>query len=67
MEKIFTISAKNNLIILLISYLAYPLTLIFKILKFTPNKITLSSIIICIFSCYYFLIDNILYFLYFGF
>jgi phosphatidylglycerophosphate synthase len=68
MKKIFTIGAKNNFLILIISYLAFPLSLILNSLKFSPNLVTLCSFLSCCLSCYFFLQENfILFFIYWFF
>jgi len=58
MKKIFTIGAKSNFLILIISYLAYPISLIFNSLRFSPNIVTFISFFMCLLSCYFFLNED---------
>lgn len=58
MKKIFTVGAKSNILLLIISYLALPVSLILNFLRFSPNIVTLCSLLLCCLSCYLFLQEN---------
>ena len=60
MKNIFTPGSNNNYFILLISYVAYPLSILLYKFHRTPNQITLLSFLIAIASCA-FLLNGYLY------
>jgi phosphatidylglycerophosphate synthase len=62
MEKFFTKSSEINFLMLLISYLAYPLTLVLVMLKIKPNSITCISLLLAICASYQFILGNFKYF-----
>jgi phosphatidylglycerophosphate synthase len=52
MNKIFTKTANNNIIIWLLSYFSLPISIFLKSLRISPNLITLISVILVMISCY---------------
>ena len=58
MKKFFTKSSEINLLMLLISYLVYPLSLVFVKLKIKPNLITSVSLLSAIYGSYQFTLGN---------
>lgn len=66
MKKYFTKNSSTNFIILIISYISYPISLIFKKTPFSANLITLNSLLFGIFSVYFIIFkDNFSLFLFF--
>ena len=59
MKKYFTKNASTNIIILAISYLSFPLSLIFKKIGFSANFITFLSLIFGLVSIFFFLFVEI--------
>jgi phosphatidylserine synthase len=62
MKKFFTKSSEINYLMLLISYFAYPLTLVFVKLKIKPNLITCISLLLAIYASYQFILGHFKYF-----
>ena len=62
MKKFFTKSSEINFLILLISYLVYPLSLVLVKFKIKPNLITSVSLLLAIYSSYQFILGNFKYF-----
>ena len=62
MRKFFTKSSEINFLMLLISYLVYPLSLVLVKLKIKPNSITCVSLLLVIYSSYQFILGNFKYF-----
>jgi phosphatidylserine synthase len=62
MKKFFTKSSEINHLMLLISYFAYPLTLVFVKLKIKPNLITCISLLLAIYASYQFILGYFKYF-----
>ena len=62
MRKFFTKSSEINFLILLISYLVYPLSFVFVKLKIKPNSITCVSLLLAVYSSYQFILGNFKYF-----
>ena len=58
MKKYFTKNSSTNFIILIISYISYPLSLILKKTPFSANLITLNSLFFGIFSIYFIIFKN---------
>ena len=58
MKKYFSKNASTNVIILMISYISYPLSLIFEKTPLSANAITLSSLFSGIFSIYFIIFEN---------
>ena len=64
----FNRAADNNLTMLIMYYLAYPLVILFEKLKFKPNTVTLLSVFFGIISVFSLIkIDSIKYFMLFFF
>jgi hypothetical protein len=62
MKKFFTKSAEINFLMLLISYLVYPLSHILVKLKIKANLITFISLFLAIYASYQFILGNFKYF-----
>jgi phosphatidylglycerophosphate synthase len=58
MKKIFTKASEINFLMLLISYLVYPMSLVFVKLKIKPNSITCVSLLLAIYASYQFILGN---------
>jgi phosphatidylglycerophosphate synthase len=58
MKKFFTKSSEINFLMLLISYLVYPLSLVLVKFKIKPNLITSVSLLLAIYGSYQFTIEN---------
>ena len=62
MNKFFTPSANNNLIIWAISLLCFPFSKLLATVKISPNFITILSFILMIMSCFFLVESNLLLF-----
>lgn len=65
MNKIFNSSANSNFFILLISYLVYPLSLLFAKFRIRPNLITSFSFIFSILAAFFLIKGQNNYFIFF--
>lgn len=62
MNKFFTPTANNNLIIWAISHLCFPLSRLLATIKISPNFITILSFVLMIMSCSFLIKNNLLIF-----
>ena len=61
-RSLFNDASKNNPTMLGMYYLAYPLVLLFEKIKFTPNMVTLLSLLFSFVSIFFLLEKNSLYY-----
>jgi len=65
MNKFFTKIAKKNILVYWLSLLSYSLSVALSKTKISPNQITFFSLIFCIISFYFLIIQNLKYFIFF--
>jgi phosphatidylglycerophosphate synthase len=65
MNKFFTKIAKKNILVYWLSLLSYTLSVALSKTKISPNQITFFSLIFCIISFYFLIIQDLEYFIFF--